>query len=171
MWGAIDGVTYNTVGTYDVVISLHATGDTTGEAYMTIDGEPQGFYDPGWHSGPADLMPAGMTFTGDMTQMQVFYGISGYGATHSVAFNNIAVDGCLNYIQVDIDIKPGSYPNSINLGSNGMIPVAILSSPYFDATQVDADTVALAGAGVAVKGKGNKLLASQEDVNGDDLLV
>jgi hypothetical protein len=63
MWGAIEGVTYSTGGTYDVVITLHATSDTTGEATMTINGEPQGFYDPGWHPGLADLMPAGMTFT------------------------------------------------------------------------------------------------------------
>ena len=69
---------------------------------------------------------------------------------------------------VDIDIKPGSYPNAINLGSNGVIPVAILSSDTFDATTVDPETVFLAGAGVAVRGKGNKL-ASQEDVNGDGL--
>lgn len=70
---------------------------------------------------------------------------------------------------VDIDIKPGSYPNAINLGSNGVIPVAILSSDAFDATTVDPETVSLAGAGVAVRGKGNKCLASQEDVNGDGL--
>lgn len=70
---------------------------------------------------------------------------------------------------VDIDIKPGSYPNAINLGSNGVIPVAILSSDTFDATTVDPETVLLAGAGVAVRGKGNKYLASQEDVNGDGL--
>ncbi|MCK4222128.1 MAG: hypothetical protein KAX25_04590, partial [Dehalococcoidia bacterium] len=95
MWGAIDGVTYNTGGTYDVVITLHATDDTTGKAYMTINGEDQGFYVPGWHSGPPDLYPAGMTFTGDMTQMQVFYGLYGYGATHSVDFRDIAAEGCL----------------------------------------------------------------------------
>lgn len=95
MWGAIDGVTYKTGGIYDIVITLHATGDTAGEAYMTINGEPQGFYVPNWHSGPADLMPAGMTFTGDMQQMQVFYGLSGYGATHSVVFSDISVEGCL----------------------------------------------------------------------------
>jgi len=71
-----------------------------------------------------------------------------------------------------IDIKPGSYPNSINLGSNGVIPVAILSTdePYFDATFISADTVFLAGSGVAVRGKGSKLLAHKEDVNGDDIL-
>lgn len=94
MWDAIDGVTYNTGGTYDVVITLHATSDTAATAYMTLNGRSQGFYVPGWHSGPADLMPAGMTFTGDMAQMQVFYGIYGYGATHSVAFEDITVTGC-----------------------------------------------------------------------------
>jgi hypothetical protein len=91
MWGAIDGVTYNTGGTYDVVITLHANNDTAGTAYMTVNGEPQGFYDPGWHPGPADLMPAGMTFTGDMQQLQVFYGLYGYGAIHTVLFTDITV--------------------------------------------------------------------------------
>jgi hypothetical protein len=71
---------------------------------------------------------------------------------------------------VTIDIKPGSYPNRINLGSHGVIPVAILSSAGFDATQVDPDTVTLAGASVALRGKGNKYLAHEEDVNGDGLL-
>lgn len=91
MWGAIDGVTYNTGGTYDVVITLHADTATSGTAYMTINGEPQGFYVPNWHPGPADLMPAGMTFTGDMEHLQVFYGLYGYGATHSVVFTDITV--------------------------------------------------------------------------------
>ncbi len=71
---------------------------------------------------------------------------------------------------VDIDIKPGSYPNAINLGSSGVIPVAILSSGEFDAITVDPETVALAGAGVAVRGKGNRLLSHEEDVNADGLL-
>jgi len=35
---------------------------------------------------------------------------------------------------VDMDIKPGSVPNTINRASRGKIPVAILSSPTFDAT-------------------------------------
>ncbi|MHC4617311.1 MAG: right-handed parallel beta-helix repeat-containing protein [Planctomycetota bacterium] len=71
---------------------------------------------------------------------------------------------------VDIDIKPGSYPNAINLDSHGLIPVAILSSTEFDATTVDPETVELAGAGVAVRGKSNKYMAQQEDVNGDGLV-
>lgn len=72
--------------------------------------------------------------------------------------------------QVAIDIKPGSYPNAINLGSHGLIPVGILSSEDFDATTVDPETVELAGAGVAVRGKSNKYMAHQEDLNGDGLL-
>ncbi|MCJ7728735.1 MAG: hypothetical protein MUO27_02470 [Sedimentisphaerales bacterium] len=52
---------------------------------------------------------------------------------------------------MDIDIKPGSWPNAINLGSNGVIPVAILSSQYFDATTVKPESVELGGVGAAVR--------------------
>lgn len=71
---------------------------------------------------------------------------------------------------VDIDIKPGSYPNYVNLGANGVIPVAILSNEDFDATTVNPETVSLSGAGVALRGKGSKYLAHEEDINGDGLL-
>ena len=71
--------------------------------------------------------------------------------------------------KVGIDIKPGEYPNSINLGSHGVVPVAILSSPSFDATQVDPLTITLAGAHVALRGKGTPMV-SQQDVNDDGLL-
>ena len=74
-----------------------------------------------------------------------------------------------NVEQVEIDIKPGSDPNPINQSSNGLIPVAIFSSPEFDATQVDPTSVSLAGASVAVRGKG-KSMAHEEDVNGDGLV-
>lgn len=71
---------------------------------------------------------------------------------------------------VEIDIKPGSYPNTINLGSNGVVPVGIISSEGFDATAVAPENVFLAGSGVAIRGKGNKYLAHEEDVNGDGLM-
>lgn len=70
---------------------------------------------------------------------------------------------------VDIDIKPGSYPNSINLGSNGVVPVAILGSPDFDAATVDPFSVALSGASVRLKGKSGNA-GSLEDVNEDGIL-
>jgi hypothetical protein len=43
-------------------------------------------------------------------------------------------------IQVVIDIKPGSEPNSINLGSKGVIPVSVLTTDDFDATMVDGES-------------------------------
>lgn len=71
--------------------------------------------------------------------------------------------------EVPIDIKPGSDPNCFNSDGNGVIPVAILSNEWFDATEVDPSTVTLEGSEVAVRGNGNKTLASEEDVNDDGL--
>jgi hypothetical protein len=76
-------------------------------------------------------------------------------------------------IGVGIDIKPGAFPNSINLGSNGVVPVAILSTATFDARDVDISSITLAGANVRLKGTGTPM-ASFQDVNGDgrlDLVV
>jgi len=47
---------------------------------------------------------------------------------------------------VEIDVKPGSDTNPINLASNGVIAVAILTTESFDASWVDASTVVFAGA-------------------------
>ncbi|MFC1995109.1 hypothetical protein ACFLVK_01720 [Chloroflexota bacterium] len=55
-------------------------------------------------------------------------------------------------IDVDIDIKPCSDPNSVNPRSNGVLPVAILSTLDFDATTVDPTTVMLDGVS-AIKSK------------------
>ena len=108
-------------------------------------------------------------------------GVVGSGFGDSVSFN-VDFDPWLNealvivnpcgpqVIEVDIDIKPGSDPNSINLSSAGVIPVAILSSATFDATTVDPATVSLAGAEIKVAGKSGKYLSHEEDVNDDGLL-
>ena len=70
---------------------------------------------------------------------------------------------------VEIDIKPGTLPNSINLGSQGTVPVAIFSTTSFDATTVDPMTVTLASASVRLKGQGTPA-ASSVDVDDDGLL-
>jgi hypothetical protein len=67
---------------------------------------------------------------------------------------------------VAIDIKPGTFPNTINLRSNGVVPVAILGSTAFDALQVDPASMTLAGAKVKVLGKG-QYSCHGEDVNRD----
>ena len=113
-----------------------------------------------------------------------YYGSSGSGTGKVYSYDGfstpVAISGTLGvgiqclYVQpvlpVDIDIKPGSDPNSINLDSAGVIPVAILGSDTFDASTVDPSTVCLAGASVKLIGKGSKYSASLEDVNGDGYL-
>lgn len=69
-------------------------------------------------------------------------------------------------ILVGIDIKPGSFPNSINLANGGNVPVAIFGSESFDVATIDLVTVTLAYAGVIIKKNGTPM-ASLEDVNGD----
>ena len=44
-------------------------------------------------------------------------------------------------LNIEIDIKPGSEPNSINPDSKGVIPVAILTTGDFDAASVNVTTV------------------------------
>lgn len=70
------------------------------------------------------------------------------------------------FIPVSIDIKPGSYPNSINLGSNGVVPVAIFGSADFGVVQINISTVKLAGAKVKANNK-DKLNFSYSDMNND----
>jgi glucose/arabinose dehydrogenase len=48
---------------------------------------------------------------------------------------------------VTIDIKPGSFPNSIDPRSKGVIPVAILTTATFDAATVEASTVRFGATG------------------------
>jgi hypothetical protein len=75
-------------------------------------------------------------------------------------------------LPVLIDIKPGSFPNSIKLKNRGVIPVAILGTAEFDATTVDPSTVCFGDADLPAErdcteahGKGHL-----EDVNADGRL-
>jgi hypothetical protein len=66
-------------------------------------------------------------------------------------------------IPVTIDIKSGSFPNSINPKSNGVIPVAILTTNTFDATTVDPLSIKFGPNGATeAQGRGHN-----EDVDGD----
>lgn len=50
-----------------------------------------------------------------------------------------------NYIGSLVDIKPQSCPNSINIDSKGLLPVAILGTDFFDVTQIDIASLQLEG--------------------------
>ena len=74
----------------------------------------------------------------------------------------------LETIPVIIDIKPGDEPNSINLCSEGVVPIAILGSDTFDVNDIDTDTLRFAEASVKVVGmKDPHSLCNYEDVNDD----
>ncbi|MCK5509273.1 MAG: right-handed parallel beta-helix repeat-containing protein [Desulfobacterales bacterium] len=59
---------------------------------------------------------------------------------------DMGADEYLQFIEIKIDIKPGSYPNSICLKSKGKVPVAILTTDDFDACDVDPVSCEFAGA-------------------------
>lgn len=69
--------------------------------------------------------------------------------------------GIISLDTITIDIKPGSDPNSINLRSKGVVPVALLSTEEFDATTILGGDVYFAGA-IAIR-------LNIEDVDGDGL--
>lgn len=64
---------------------------------------------------------------------------------------------------VTLDIKPGSFPNSVNLGAGGMIPVAVLSTATFDASTVDPTTIRFGRRGT----EANAAQWVMEDINQD----
>ncbi|MBI4234012.1 MAG: carboxypeptidase regulatory-like domain-containing protein [Chloroflexi bacterium] len=71
----------------------------------------------------------------------------------------------VNPLQVLIDIKPGSFPNSINLKNKGNVPVGVFTATYsgvpFDATAIAPSSLVFAGAPDLGIGK------SPEDLDGD----
>ncbi len=73
-------------------------------------------------------------------------------------------------LQVTIDIKPGSFPNSVNPGSGGAIPVAILTTSVLDGEPADFDAVSVAPSSVQVGPDGATMVhgtSHLEDVDGD----
>ncbi|MGE5221843.1 MAG: hypothetical protein ACM3PY_05360 [Omnitrophica WOR_2 bacterium] len=77
---------------------------------------------------------------------------------------------CPTPTPVTIDIKPGSYPNTIKLSSNGLVPVAVLTTGTFDASLFMPEMAHLndASAGMAAGCTGAMAVRwDREDVNRD----
>jgi hypothetical protein len=69
---------------------------------------------------------------------------------------------------VQIDIKPGSYPNCFNINGNGVVPVAILGSSSLDVTTINTSSLSFNGLAVRVKGNSQNQ-CSVQDVNADGI--
>ena len=74
---------------------------------------------------------------------------------------------------VGIDVKPGSDPNSVNVNTRGVLPVAILGSDNFDVAQIVQETISAYTTTVDAAPGGvptSPLRCSIEDVNDDAIL-
>jgi subtilisin family serine protease len=102
--------------------------------------------------------------------------------TYTIGFSVTDKDGdtgfdsmelTVDYLGVQIDITPSQHPNSVSLSNRGRLPVAVLSSADFDATQIDPASVLLgdeAGTDTPVAKRPNgQYFSAIEDVNGDGL--
>lgn len=90
-----DGATYNTKGRYDVRLCFRADGPTSGTLCHTVNGVAPGFYTTSPSSGVPDIYPAGLSFAGEMDDMQVFVGFAAAGSGAGVVvLDNIEVTGC-----------------------------------------------------------------------------
>jgi hypothetical protein len=65
--------------------------------------------------------------------------------------------------EIDIDVKPGTADNTINPRSRGIISVAILTTPDFDATTVDVDSLRFG----ATASEASAEHSAFDDVDGD----
>jgi hypothetical protein len=74
-----------------------------------------------------------------------------------------------DHLHVGVDIKPGSYPNAINLKSNGSVPVALLGSADFDVSSVDLATVKF-GKMHEMDSGASALRSARQDINGDGFM-
>jgi hypothetical protein len=67
-------------------------------------------------------------------------GATGLGNLAALAFRPDAIA-----TNVPVDIKATSCPNPLNVGSKGVLPVAVLGTASFDATEIDVTTVSVLG--------------------------
>lgn len=100
----------------------------------------------------------------DELELEIIADAGGGGLNRCMLLDHLTF---LDVLPVYIDIKPGSFPNSINLSSGGATPLAILGSATLDVNDIDVDSLSIGTAGVKTVGKKERSLCSIEDVSGD----
>ena len=90
------------------------------------------------------------SFTGDIDEVELFNEALSLSAIQDIY--NAGSEGKCKTIEVDIDIKPGSYPNCMNINGHGVIPVAILGAERFDVEQIDPVTLKFGGLSLRIRG-------------------
>jgi len=170
-------------------------GDKTGCEYTFGDSDLEG--GPGLDEPVDEGIPGSVYFSLHETSQAIDAGLNENCLAQDQRGINRPIDGSgdgiaqcdigafelvpqITEIIVDIDIKPDSTQNTINLLNNGVIPVAILSTDNFDVANIDTSLdengegkLLFSNATAKLKGKSGSYI-SREDVDGDgdiDLLV
>jgi hypothetical protein len=91
--------------------------------------------DGSWPSSPCYVWPDGSPGTMSGTVLSTIWAL--------LTLEKIAPPPPV--ITVDIDIKPHSCPNPLNVKSKGVLPVAVLGSEDFDVGMIDVATIRLEG--------------------------
>ena len=156
---------------YATAMDCVGSGTPTGVANIDLTGTPffvtSSFF-------PGGFVPSGSATFSSANQVVNLLGggFCGWESSDPTAFNPFNKIGGFtlqlgyNGLIAPISIKPGSNPPPINIGGNGVIPVAILSTNTFDATQVDPSKVTFGENGT----EASPVSSTLEDVNGDGKL-
>jgi len=117
-------------------------------------------------------VPGGWRLSDQTTQaVQTLIDQHGANAVYmSTGLQGGSVEVASSVQAVALDIKPGAVPNTLNLHSRGVIPVAILTTDRFDATSIDVSSLRFG----AIGEEAAAVRAVLDDVDDDgdtDLLV
>lgn len=164
---SIAGLTFSTAGELFIAdpetnrvyrVRFDKTGNPVGNGSILVPGGPFGVV----FSSAGELFVTSH-FAGGISRF-VFDGSGNAIPNGFLATPNLGGVAIWNRrLTVSIDIKPGSTPNSVNPKSNGKLPVAILTTPTFDATSVDPITVRFGATGT----EATPVHYSLGDVDGD----
>jgi len=144
----------------DVYVSGTSVNTATGSDFTAIKYKADGTRQ--WVSLYGNAADVNETATSAALDQNGDFILTGSG-TDASGISQFLTVKFLDTINVAVDIKPGSFPNSINPRNNGVIPVAILSTDSFDAATVNPASVFFGATGTETKPNHYAL----EDVNGD----
>jgi hypothetical protein len=163
------GGTWSVVGSSGIVTpSLGHNSFTLSPAIQVRAGDYVGLYYPGWGGGSVSFDYYDYDYKLPSTVWVTAQYAADPTALHPGGYRVYSVK-VTGDVLVGIDIKPGSYPNSICIKEQGRLPVAILGSSSLNVNDIDPSTIAVGTVALATRGsaKAPKQAYSFENVNGD----
>ena len=85
-------------------------------------------------------------------------------ATDKAGNTNSATHSVTVLLKADVDVKPGSEVNHLNLNGNGVVLIAVLGSSVFDVGEVNVSSISVGSGGASPVDNGHI-----EDVNDDGI--